>query len=794
MLIKTFSLVFAFFLCGWASSSVLGQNAGEQFQLSGIVEDIEGNAISFATISIYDESETDLLTGTTTNDEGNFSINVSTGSYVLKVSYISYADYSQPIEVDDSMVLETITLQTKQAEFEVIVEGERSYMEMNFDSRSFNVGDDITSLGGSALDVLDHVPSITTDFEGNVSLRGNQGVQILINGRPSNLVRSGTDALSSLPSSMIKEVEVITNPSARYSADGTAGIINIILVDDVRLGFNGNIQVNTGYPQDHGIGANLNYHVNNINWFFNTDFEYESGPEVGSTFQSFHADTTYAFDENTDIKERNLEGSFYFGADMYLPNDQILTASSRISLEGGGEDSDVLYTDYNPGVPGVYRNAQDDWEIIQQTNRHDNRDMRENDFDLRLQYEKQFDGRDHLLTADADFEFGIENEESSLIEITLDEAGQTGNQRMFSNESYQEARLDVDYERTLGENNKVEAGYRSTFDWMDNNYNVEEFQDGAWVVPDEAVGMTDNFTYFENVNALYSMVSGKGGPFTYQLGLRTENTRIQTELDETGQGSNQNYVNLFPSVFVSYTLNEKNSFQLSYSRRISRPRSYMLLPFTEISDSRSRRIGNPELSPEFGNSFELGYLRYWETGSILSSVYYRHRTQVIERVSTIDGRGVTTTQPINLATEDAWGIEFSADQDLFKDMQLSGSLNIYQSNRDGVFEGVEYISTSESLTSRIRMRYRFLESWNFQSYLYYRGPRNTTQGRRGGSMFVGAALAKELFNRRANVSLNIRDLFNTRHSDREVINPESYTQSEFSWSSRSFRVVFRYNF
>lgn len=233
---------------------------------------------------------------------------------------------------------------------------------------------------------------------------------------------------------------------------------------------------------------------------------------------------------------------------------------------------------------------------------------------------------------------------------------------------------------------------------------------------------------------------------------------------------------------------------MSYSRRISRPWSGLLLPFTEINDSRSRRVGNPDLSPEFGNSFELGYLRMWETGSVLSSVYYRYRTGVVERVSTIGSDGITTSRPINLATEESWGIEFSGDQELFTNLQLSGSLNLFQSNREGEFEDEIYSSESESFSSRLRLRWRFLEGWNMQSNIFYRGARQNAQGRRGPSAFVGAGLAKELLDGRGSLSLNVRDIFNSRQSDREILDAISYTNSQYSWSSRSFRLNFRYNF
>lgn len=787
-----------FLIWGGSSAGLLAQTSSEATaEITGTVEDVSGSAIPNATIAILNQENTEILTGTSSGEDGSFSLEAEPGSYLLRVSYVSYRNHQESIKLEagETLALGTIELQNEEATLdEVVVEGERSYMQMNFDSRSFSVGQDITSLGGSALDVLDNVPSITVDYEGNVALRGNQGVQILINGRPSSLVRSGTDALASIPSNLIEEVEIITNPSARYSAEGTGGIINIKLVDDVRLGFNGSLQANTGYPQDHGLGANLNYHRNNINWFVNVDAEFENDPRNGSTFQSFSGDTTYAYRETSESEETEKEASTYFGADFFLPANQILTLSSRISLENETEDSDVFYTDYDPGSPGVYRTVFDEWDVLQRLNRNDVEENRENDFDVRLQYENRFDGSDHRLTADADFEFGQENQDSNLLESIQMGTGDPDNQRTFSEEQYREMRFDTDYERPLGGNGRLEAGMRLNFDWMDNDYRIEELQNGEWVVPGDDVGISDNFSFFENVNALYTTIAGETGKFSYQLGVRAENTRIQTELDQTGEGSDQNYLNLFPSAFLSYTLNERNSFQASYSRRIDRPWSRMLLPFSEISDNRNRWTGNPELKPEFSNSYELGYLRYWESGSVLTSLYYRHRMEVIESVSTIDNRGITTTRPINLATEDAWGVEFSADQELFDNLQLSGSLNIFQSDREGEYRDQIYSSSTGRATSRLRIRWAFVDSWNFQTYLNYESSQQTTQGREDGSMYVGSGLSKEFLDRRLTVSLNVRDLFNSRGYDGEIINPNSYTDRNFQWSTRSFRLNLRYNF
>lgn len=754
--------------------------------------------VPFANIALRTPESEELLTGTTSDDTGEFSISAAPGSYLIVISYVAYEQRRVEAEISagETLNLGRIELQPDEAELEeVVVERERSYMEMSFNSRSFNVGRDITSLGGDALDVLDNVPSITIDFEGNVSLRGNQSVQILINGKPSSIVRDGTDGLSRIPANLIDEIEIITNPSARYSAEGTGGIIDVKLKEGVELGFNGSIQANTGSPQDHGLGVNLNYQKNNINWFLGVNGEFERKPETGRTFQSFSGDTTYVFREISDVTETEGEGEVFFGADFYLPNDQTITASFDAERERGREDRDLSYADFQPGQPGIYREVFDDWQVNQQYTRRNLEDAYEWDYEARLQYENRFDkSGDHRLLADASFEFGSDEETIGITQLQSTNVAGFDPRRTFLDETYREFRFDVDYERAINEGAKLEAGMRLDFDWEDSNYRDEIFLDNNWQPRQNGGVVAQNFSYLENVNALYATYSGSFGDFTYQAGVRAENTRIETELKQTEEVNDQNYLNLFPSSFLSYTISEQNSLQLSYSRRISRPWSGLLLPFEEQRDSRNIRVGNPGLKPEYGNSFELGYLRRWESGSVLTSFYYRYRTDVIERVFNVDGDGFTTRRPINLATENAFGVELSADQDIFDNFQLSASMNVFQSERDGTFEGRQYRSESESFTSRMRLRWRFLEGWNLQSNLFYRGPQNTTQGTRGASTYLGAGISKRIFDGQGRISLSARDITNSRNSAREVFQPDSYTNSSYNWSSRSLRLSFNYNF
>lgn len=791
------SALLCFLLAAGLSPGAVAQ-ASENGRLTGTVVDMNDEIVPFANVVLRLPESDELVTGTTSGESGNFDLAAAAGSYTLVISYVAYEQRRLDIQLEagQTLALGRIELQPDEAELdEVVVQRERSYMEMSFNSRRFNVGRDITSLGGDALDVLDNVPSITTDFEGNVSLRGNQSVQILINGKPSSIVRDGTDGLSRIPANVIDEIEIITNPSARYSAEGTGGIIDVKLKDGVELGFNGSIRANTGFPQDHGLGVDLNYQNSNINWFLGINGEFEREPEDGQTFQSFSGDTTYVFREMSDVTETEGEGELFLGADIFLPADQVLTASFQAQRERGREDRALSYADFQPGQPGIYRNILDEWQVNQQYTRRNLEDAYEWDYEARLQYENRFDkSGDHRLLADASFEFGNDEENIGISQLQATNTAGFDPRRTYLDESYREFRVDVDYERALGEQAQLEAGMRIDTDWEDSNYRDEIFLNNSWQLRDNGGVEAQNFTYLENVNALYATYSGSVGDFTYQAGVRAENTRIRTELKQTGEENDQNYLNLFPSSFLSYTISEQNSLQLSYSRRISRPWSGLLLPFEEQRDSRNIRVGNPALKPEYGNSFEFGYLRRWESGSVLTSLYYRYRTDVIERVFTVDGNGFTTRRPINLATENAYGVEFSADQDVFNNFQLSASMNIFQSERDGAFEGRQYTSETESFISRMRLRWQFLPGWNFQTNVFYRGPQNTTQGTRGASTYLGAGLSKRILDGQGRLSLSARDITNSRNSDREVLQSDSYTNTRYSWSSRSIRLSFNYNF
>lgn len=517
-------LVLLIFSVGFFSPSLAQETA-----ISGNIYNKEEKPIPFATIATYDSTGENLITGTQSDETGTFYLELDPGDYLLHISSVSYEEFEEVISLEAGEIRdfpEIILEQSPESLDDIDIEAERSQMQLDFDKRVFQVGTDVTTVGGSAIDVLDNVPSITTDIEGNVSLRGSEGVRILINGKPSSTYSNGSGALRGLPANMIEEIEVITNPSARYEAEGSAGIINIILKKNEELGFNGNIAAGIGYPGRYETSSSLNYRVNNINWFLNTSIDYDADSRSSWSFQRYSsADTSYMYRENSSSEDWEIDGNIRFGADFYLTTRQTLTASVAMDMEYEEDERVVNYTDLT---------IED--EVIQDVRRNDFTEEDESDFEFEMQYENLIDEDEHALTADFDIDISIEKERSDLNEIIEEGLGEPLLQRTTNRESETDYRLRADYKRPLSEESKIEAGINSSYEYLENEFVAEEQQNNEWVLLDT---FNDNFTYHEIVNAAYGIFSTRFGKFSTQLGLRLEQTIIDTKLRSSGEGSEQ---------------------------------------------------------------------------------------------------------------------------------------------------------------------------------------------------------------------------------------------------------------
>ena len=778
-------ILIALFILLLPTGFVFGQPTDEvprPHPLKGTVVDENGTPIPFATIAIFKANETQILTGDATDVDGNFRIMLDEGVYDMEITFLSYEKkLLEDLKIDKGgLNVGTITMSPNVTALEeVVVTGEKSQVELKLDKRVFNVAKDMTNIGGSAADILDNLPSITVDVDGNVSLRGSESVRILIDGKPSGLVGiSSTDALRMLQGDIIERIEVITNPSARYDAEGQVGIINIVLKKEKRNGFNGSFSLTAGYPHNHNASASINYRKDNINLFANLGLNYRATPGMGGSFQEFFTDdTTFSFKQDRE----HVRSRFAQNANIGL--DWNVTDADQITISGLMRFSDGLNTTIK-----TYRDFNENGELVQLVTRDDEEEEASLNTEISLSYRHDFPKKDHKFTADFKYITDEDEENSSLFEES-DISSDIIEQRAGNIERENNIFIQADYVLPIN-NGQFEAGYRSTLRYIDNIFAVEQLDDeDVWNV----VGNFDNeLRYEEFIHAAYAIYGNQVNAFSYQLGLRAEHSDITTELVKTNERNPRKYTNLFPSAHFTYETKNKDQFQLSYSRRISRPRFRHLLPFYSFSDNRRQWTGNPNLDPEFTNSMEAGYLKYFEKGSVLTTIYYRNTTGVIERIVAVDSLGFTTVIPVNLSTENSYGFEFNITYNPFEWWNINTNLNIFQSYREGNFEGQELSAEAFTGSGRITSKFKVSKTMDMQLNGNYRAPANTTQGRRKAVASMDFAVSMDIIKGKGTLAFNVRDVFNSRIW-RWDQNSEGFRSSgEFQWRARQFLLNFNY--
>ncbi len=739
-----------------------------------IVNQTTDEPLEFAAVSVYSEADSSMVAGTTTDLDGQFQLQVQPGKdYYIKVNFLSFqnktvSDIEVPSEKNEVNIGTIALLENSQVLEEVEVVAEKSSMQLQTDKRVFNVGKDLANLGGTASDILENVPSVTVDVEGNVSLRGSQNVRLLINGKPSGL--TGPDALRQLQGDMIKSIEVITNPSARYDAEGDAGIINIILKQGSEKGFNGSFGLNAGNPANYGGSYSLNLRRNKLNFFSSFGLRYRESPGGGYNNQSIiNGDgELIRFESDQDRTRKDLGGNLRAGINWYMDPKSTLTASVLYRKSKEDNDSYIEYRDLNAAG-----------DITSISTRTEDGEEDEHDLEATLSYERTFSSDDHKLN----FDFRINNNReqglSSFEEMT-DQGMNPPLQRSDDLEKSTDYFIQGDYVHPLGDNGaRFEVGTRSTLRTIINDFlSEEQNEQGDWIpIPN----LDDRLKYTENIYAAYAIFGNEGERFSYQLGVRAEYTSLITELQRTNFLNDRSFFNLFPSVNLSYKVQEEDQLQLSFSRRISRPRFWHLLPSFSLNDSRNFRAGNPNLNPEFTNSYELGYLKYWNNGSLLSSIYYRHTNGVTERITTLNDDGTTFRLPVNLSKRNAYGIEFSLSQDITKAWGIQANWNFYRATTDGEYEGVNFSADAITWNARFMTNLEISDGFEFQGSFNYRAPEVEPQGRDLAVYSLNFGMSADILKDKGTISLSVRDLLNTRIR-RSIIDQEGfYSESGFQW-------------
>lgn len=763
---------------------VIGQKGPGKVRVTGKVSEDRGPVIPYATVALYSSSDSVLVDGATTADDGTFEILADPGNYYIQVKFLAYEEkIISDIElISGEYEIGDISLISSATELgEAVIEADRNQMELKLDKRVFTVGQDLSNVGRNASETLDNLPSVNVDVEGNVSLRGSGNVQILIDGKPSGMIgMDPANALRQIPSDMIDRVEVITNPSARYQAEGEVGIINIILKKEDRKGINGTFTANGGFPANAGASFNLNFRREKINWFAQYGLNYRSNPGGGDMYQEYNSpDTSYTFERRRDHVRSELSNNFRAGADIYLDKTNTLTISGLYQHGTGLNTVTNRYRDFN--AAGT---------LAEEVVRDEDEDELENTIEGSITHVKNFRREGHKWETMVQYYLEEDTEDGDLSQTSDDSGVAPSFQETHNEEDEQNFLFQSDYIHPIGKEGKFETGARITNRVINNNYSVSVRDEGEEFSLVDS--LNNDFVYNEAIYAAYVMYGNKIGNFSYQAGLRAEYSDIGTELKKQNEVNDRDYLNFFPSVHLGYKISDLHSVQLTYSRRLSRPHFRSLLPFSNFSDNRNFYRGNPNLDPEYTDSYEAGYLLFGNKGSFLTSLYYRHRTGVIERISVADDLGVTTRLPVNLSVQDAYGLEFNFSYRPFEWWNINADMNFYRAITTGEYEGQSLNADTYTWNARATSKFSIDKKTDIQISGRYRAPRIEPQGTRKSMYSVDLSASRDILNGNGTIALSARDLFNSRIYRATTTGEFFYQESDFQWRTRQVVVSFTY--
>lgn len=772
-----------------------------KLKLTGVVVDQETQQpLEYATISLINPKNPKQLQGGITGFDGKFVIDTQAGNYDIVIEYIGFENFTlKGVIIDSSKDFGKIGLQISATALEgVELMAEKTEVEIRLDKRIYNVGKDLTVRGGSVADVLDNVPSVTVDIEGNVALRGNENVRILINGKPSGLVGiSGPQGLRQLPAESIEKVEVVTSPSARYGAEGTAGILNIILKKQELLGFNGNFVANGGQthsdviPSNYGGSANINLRKDKFNIFSTNSYNKTlSLGRVDNKNEFFNGNnpTTY-LDESRKPERTNYSFFSSLGVEYYFEEKTSLILSGFIR-DRNGED----YTKNILKRLDANQNLIDQSELIELEN--DNDDARQ----ISLNFDSEMDEEGQKLTAVFQYEENKEDE-SADIDNSLP------NRDEIVNELEKEKRILVqaDYVLPLDKNTQLEFGYRGNFNNQENDYQVFQNLTGDFAKNTE---LSNLLVYKEYINALYSQYGKKIDAFSFLIGLRMEDSKIVVDQRTIEDYNEKKYLKFFPTLNLSYEFSETESIILGYSRRISRPRGRFLNPFPSRSSVTNFFQGNADLDPSYSNTIDMGYLKRWDKVTFNTSIYYQKTTDVFIFLAQDSGQEVVINEdesgselikvpiiirsPINIAENNRTGFEFTFSYNPSRKSRIFLNFNLFNSETIGVHEGVDLNRTNLSWFSRANAKFTIFKDIDWQLQLFYRGPRETAQSKNKGMIFCSTALNKNIFKKKGTVSFRVSDLFNSAMFRSKTFTPTFTNSVVFRRSLPTFNLSLTY--
>ncbi|HKJ42159.1 MAG TPA: TonB-dependent receptor [Sunxiuqinia sp.] len=728
--------------------------------LKGKVIDGESKQLmEYANVSIYTQ-DSSLVTGGITDSNGEFKIGpIKFGTYYVEANFIGFTktriNNIQLNENNRQIDLGTIELEPAHQKLdEVSVIADKSRVEYKIDKKIVNVSQDLNANGGTAADVLENTPSVQVDIEGNVTVRGSSNFTVYIDGRPSTL--SGSDALQQIPASALENIEIITNPSAKYDPDGTAGIINLVMKKDILSGFNGIVNASIGTRNKQRFDMTINQKTKKHNLTFGVDYsDFHFHGKNQSTRETFKNDTVFHIDKMGNRGFNRKGYGFKGGVDFYLSDLTTLGFNAHVGhydFESGGVANVHKYT--TPATTETFSVETDPSP----------RNRNYASGTVNFQHKFNEDGSHQLMATlyyshrNSD-DIDVENEQladanyepTNLYLLRI---------RTTSDELSDRYRFKADYTRPLGDFGKLEAGVQSRLRRENEDYLFEAFnaEKQQWINnPD----FSSSMIFKRDIHAAYTTLSSKWGALGYMAGLRGEYTNRETDHTSNTEPYILHRFDLFPTTHLSYTLFDKSQVMASYSRRIDRPRGRDLDPFENYRDQYSVSVGNPALKPEYTNSYELSYMKRFGKSFISLEGFYKATNNVITRFNTLRDDGVIVQKRINLNHDYSKGGELMANINLKEWLLLNGSVSIYNYKIADQSSG-EYVErTSTNTDGRLNATFKFSSNSRMEIVGRYRGPTVSIQGKRESMFYSNISYRQDLMKKKLTATLSMRDLFGT---------------------------------
>lgn len=796
---KRFIIFFLLCLCaytGWAQGIVKGK----------ILDRQKSEPLGFVNIKVTEQGSDKFAGGGITDAGGNFNVSgLKDGKYTLSLTFMGYKDVTRQFEITPAkrevqFKLLYMAEDAKQLN-EVTVTGQRATMKLEVDRKSFDVGQLISNAGQSASDVLDNVPSIEVDNDGNVSLRGNSSVEVWINGKASGLTSDNrAQILQQLPAESIDRVEVIDNPSAKFSAEGSAGIINIVLKKDRKAGYYGSVQAGGDTRGGANTSFNVNYNSRLIDTYLNMGYRHRANT---GHMESQQTSDTYNQTYDSDSKQRGNNFFTRAGVTLHATTKDDFSLSGMLMHGGGNSHS------YTPYIYTAVANGLNNYQLDRINRSRTGMDMRYGEFNYRHSFNDK-----HFIDFTADLSSWKMNGDNwyqdSTVVVGIDDVTYSYQYRpQYINNHRKELKLE--YENQVTKNFKIEAGYNGNFsreNTPQESYMDNTSFDGTNASEDKL--FFNRFIYKQDLHAFYTTLSYKFGALSLMGGLRGEYWRVNTEsytweqehdASLREQPFKKDYFQLFPSVFMSWQMTETQQLQLNYTRRLRRPWGGQLNSFRDTRDATTVSFGNPYLTPEFSNSFSLNYLKQWNDHSLLVSAYYRPTTDVIQRISYKNKEdGLFYQTSMNVAKSVSTGLEMTVKNKLWRILDLTTSANAYYYRLNGFsydIDGQTVTGNSDhNFTWNARMTASLMLPYDIsiQSTGRYTARQVITQGYRKANYSIDFGARKNFFNKLFTLSVNCRDLLDSRRFETFTSGP-NFTRHQINRrGGRRMSMTLTWNF